>query len=64
MTPPSPILTVPAAAARLGISPWSYYRGIQRGDLPHIRVGSRLLVPEVALDEFLRTGHWAGRAAS
>ena len=58
------VLTVAEAAGRIGISPWSYYRGIRRGELPHIRIGSRLLVPEVALDEFLRTGLWAGRAAS
>ncbi len=46
--------TVPEAAALLGISAWSYYEGIKRGDLPALRLTPRrLVVPKVALEALL-----------
>lgn len=50
--------TVAEAAAVLGISDDSYYAGIKRGELPHIRIHGRLVVPKVRLDEYL-----SGRAS-
>ena len=46
-------LTVPEAAARLGIGKNLAYEAIQRGEIPSIRVGHRLLVPVAALDQML-----------
>lgn len=37
----------------LGISISSIYKGIENGSLPHVKVGSRILVPKKLLDEFL-----------
>lgn len=42
-------LTVPEAAALLGIGKSLAYTAIQRGEIPCIRVGHRLLVPVAAL---------------
>ena len=57
MTSPATI-TVPEAAARLGISERSYYRAVKRGDVPAIHIGRRLLVPEIQLEALIRTGDW------
>lgn len=46
--------TVAEAAARLGISAGAYYRGIQKGELPAIRLTARrLVVPKLAVDRIL-----------
>lgn len=45
--------TVPEAAALLGISPWSYYERVKRGELPARRIGRRIVVPKVQLDAWL-----------
>lgn len=45
----SPTLTVPEAAAVLGISRAAAYAGVQRGDIPSIRIGHRVVVSTVAL---------------
>ncbi|MEX0666466.1 MAG: helix-turn-helix domain-containing protein [Acidimicrobiia bacterium] len=41
-----PTLTVPEAAAALGVSAASLYRALAAGDapVPHLRVGSRILI--------------------
>ncbi len=49
-------LTVPEAAALLGIGKSLAYEAIQRGEIPCIRVGHRLLVPVVALNLMLGQG--------
>jgi excisionase family DNA binding protein len=51
-------LTVPEAAERLGISRNAAYEAAQRGEIPSIRVGKRLLVPRAAFEKLL-----AGEAA-
>jgi excisionase family DNA binding protein len=45
--------SVNEAAARLGISPWLAYRLIERGELPHVRLGRRIVVPDRALDDWM-----------
>ena len=47
------IYTVDEAAILLGISRPSAYNGIERGEIPHIRIGKRILVPRVALEKLL-----------
>ena len=46
-------LTVPEAAAMLGISRNYGYELVRRGELPAIRFGKRLLIPKVALETML-----------
>lgn len=43
-------------AERLTLSPDTVDVLLRRGDLPHIRVGSRVIVPESAVDELLLSG--------
>ena len=46
-------LTVIETAELLGLSRQSAYEGIQRGEIPHIKVGKRILVPRIALERLL-----------
>ena len=48
------VLSVTEAAAVLQIGRNLCYRGIRRGEIPSIRVGTRLLVPVAALDRLLQ----------
>lgn len=49
-------LTIPEAAARLGVHPRTGYRLAQRGVLPLVQVGvRRFRVPVAALEELERT---------
>ena len=53
------VMTVPEVARVLRIGKAAAYLAVRRGDLPCvIRVGKRILVPETALEDFLRN---AGR---
>ena len=47
------VLTVPEAAKVLGIGKNLAYEAIQRGEIPSVKVGGRILVPVAALDKFL-----------
>ncbi len=47
------VLTVDEAARILQISRPSAFRGIKSGEIPHIRIGRRILVPVVALEKLL-----------
>jgi excisionase family DNA binding protein len=38
-----------------GISEKSTYRMLRTGEIPHIRVGKRFLIPRAALDVWLKT---------
>jgi excisionase family DNA binding protein len=49
-------LTVPEAAAMLGISRNFAYELVKQGQLPVIRFGKRLLIPKVALEKMLEKG--------
>ena len=46
-------LTVKEAAQRLGISHISAYGAVERGEIPAIRLGRRILVPVAALERML-----------
>jgi excisionase family DNA binding protein len=46
-------ITVPEAAAMLGISRNFAYELVRQGQLPVIRFGKRLLIPRAALDRML-----------
>lgn len=51
--PQRPTLTVQETAELLGISRWLVQQAVHRGDLPHVRVGRRILVPRSRLLAFL-----------
>ena len=46
-------LTVNEVAAMLGLSRNACYQAVQRGELPAIRIGKRLLVPKASLFKLL-----------
>ena len=48
-----PTITIPEAARLLGISRSAAYRAAERGEIPTIRIGRRLLVPTAKLFEML-----------
>lgn len=51
--PMAMVLTVPEAARLLGISRTHAYELVTRGELAHIRLGRRIVVPKHALDALL-----------
>ena len=46
-------LSVEQAAAALGISRASAYEAVHRGEIPHIKIGKRMLIPRASLDRML-----------
>ena len=48
-------LTVPEAAAKLGISERAVWQRIYRRQIPHRRWGRRILISVAELDKFLNT---------
>ncbi len=46
-------ITVPEAARLLGIGRGSCYEAIKRNELPHIKIGKRILVPKHGLLQML-----------
>jgi excisionase family DNA binding protein len=46
-------LTVEEAAQVLGIGRTLAYEAVKRGDIPTVRIGRRLLVPQVAIAQLL-----------
>ena len=50
------VWTVKEAGRMLGISRAHAYELIARGELPHLRLGRRLVVPKYALQELLARG--------
>jgi excisionase family DNA binding protein len=48
-------LTVTEVAKLLRISRGSAYEAIQRRQIPHIRIGRRILIPKKALDRLLNS---------
>ena len=51
--------SVAALAADIGISERSTRSALRRGEIPHIRIGRRFILPKAAIAEWLRT---AGRS--
>lgn len=54
--------TVTALAADLGLSERSTRAALRRGEIPHIRIGRRFILPKAAIAEWLRTAARAGDA--
>jgi excisionase family DNA binding protein len=48
--------SVEQAGVRLGIGRALAYRAVQAGEIPHIKIGKRIVVPKPALDAMLRAG--------
>ncbi len=48
-------VSVEEAAVLLGISRALAYDLVRRGELPHLRLGRRVVVPRKALEEFVAT---------
>lgn len=53
--------SVAALAAEIGLSERSTRSALRRGEIPHIRVGRRFVLPRAAIAEWLRS---AGNAPS
>lgn len=51
-----PTLTVTEAAQLLGIGRNTAYSAVQRGDLPSLRIGGRVLIPTARLLALLEGG--------
>jgi excisionase family DNA binding protein len=49
-----PILTVEQTAKVLGISRGLAFTAVRNGEIPHVRIGRRIIVPRDALREFLQ----------
>ena len=47
------VVTVPEAARLLGISRTHAYELVARGDLAHVRLGRRIVVPKHAIEALL-----------
>jgi excisionase family DNA binding protein len=54
--------TVEEAAAILGVGRSTAYEAANNGDIPAVRVGRRLLVPKLALQNLLNNGNGARHA--
>jgi excisionase family DNA binding protein len=54
MTPPI-ALSAKEAAVALGISPRKLWELTNRGTLPHVRIGKRILYPVAALDRWFES---------
>ena len=50
-------ISVDEAARRLGIHRTTAYAAVKRGELPHIRIGDRILIPLPAFEKLLKEGH-------
>lgn len=48
-----PVLSVPEAAALLGISPWLLLQQTRRGTIPHRRIGRRVVYSRQRLLDWL-----------
>lgn len=45
--------SVKEAAVVLGMTADAVYNAVHRGDVPHVRIGGKILVPRVKLDQML-----------
>ena len=50
------IVSVGDCAHLLGLSRSSCYEGIRRGEIPHLKIGRRILIPKVQLERLLQAG--------
>ncbi len=56
-------LSVPLAAARLGVSAPTVRRWVRSGELPAVRRGARVLIDPADLARFVRPAHTQARPA-
>jgi excisionase family DNA binding protein len=49
------VLSVKEAAKALGLNQNGVYEAVNRGDIPSLRVGGRILIPRVAFDRWLES---------
>jgi excisionase family DNA binding protein len=61
---PPLLLSIKDTAAALGISERTVWTLVNEGQLPHLRVGRRLLFSRAALEEWIAARHRAPNAAS
>lgn len=54
------VLTVVEVAKILRIGKISAYQAIERGEVPSIRIGRRILIPRMALEQLLTSKQKAG----
>lgn len=47
------VFSVAEAAEYLGVSRWTVYRRVEQGLLPHVKIGSRVSIPEFTLEKWL-----------
>ena len=57
-------VNVTEVADQLGISPASVYRAIERGEIPALRVGSRIVVLKTTVEAMLQAAVPTEKAAS
>jgi excisionase family DNA binding protein len=55
--PDNRVISVDEAAEALGVSRNTAYEAIKKGQLPHIRVGRRIVVPKLAFERLLEQGN-------
>jgi excisionase family DNA binding protein len=59
--PESPVLTVEEAATILRLAVKSAYEAIGRNEIPHIRIGRRILIPRARLMALIESGGLQGK---
>jgi excisionase family DNA binding protein len=47
--------SVPDLARRLGIGIESMYGAIKRNEVPHLKIGRRIILPKAAIQEWLKS---------
>lgn len=47
-------LNVEQAAAALGLSKNGTYEAVRRGEIPHVRIGARIVIPRAAIERLLQ----------
>ena len=47
--------SVPELARRLDLGTESVYEAIKRNEIPHLRIGRRIILPKSAIDEWLKS---------
>ena len=57
-------ITVAETATLLSCSKFLIYEGIKRGQIPHLTIGSKILIPKARLVEMVNNGNGNGRATS
>jgi len=51
------VLSVEEARRQLGISRGLMYKAVRRGEVPSVKIGRRIIIPEAALDKLLQVGN-------